>query len=333
MSRWPGETNGGVSETTPSPRARRTKLLLYIILALILGAVVWGIVADFSRPADTTEERVRRLLRRMERPGRVERLLIGLGLRDDYESKEGAFEELVALGEAAVPHLIRILAAPDEDEVMQMNSAEALSVIGAPAAGRLCEILKHERAEVRQLAADALAQMDSVPAQAVPAILQGLADEDGLVRLSLTWALEASPATPEQAVPVLMRTLRDKDGWVAARAGQVLGKYGPAAKDAVGLLVESLRHEESELRSSAASSLAKIGPPAADALIAALDSDNVDMRAGAAKALSEMKSVPKAAESALSRVLPDENAWVRRYAAAALQKIKGRGPTKPEGER
>lgn len=312
MSRRPPDTDAGVSETTPSPRARRTKQILFVIVVLILGAVAWGIVADFLRPAETTERRVRRLLHRMKRPTLSERLLPGLRLPGKRESTAKVRYELAGLGEAAVPHLIRILGAPDEDQTMRLNAGHTLWMIGPPAA----------------------------PEQAVSVLMRTLRDKDSRVATMAAEILGKYGPAAKDAVPLLVELLQHGDwghgDWgsqLRSSAVSSLVKIGPPAADA---LIPALGSDNVDVRVVAAMVLAKmksVPRAATPALIRLMADENAAVRVWAAMALGRVTPAAREAIPALRKALKAQEDVVRRAVAEALAKIERSTSTKPGRER
>ncbi len=110
-------------------------------------------------------------------------------------------------------------------------------------------------------------------ADAVPALIDALKDEDAQVR----WrAAEALGAIRQASVPALMTALKAEQAEVRWRAADALGMMGSAAKDAVPSLVEALHDESWLVRERAAHALGEIGPEAEAAVPALVEARSGD---------------------------------------------------------
>ncbi|AGA92417.1 HEAT repeat-containing protein (plasmid) [Thioflavicoccus mobilis 8321] len=171
----------------------------------------------------------------------------------------------------------------------------------------------HERE--RLYATKQLIELGNAAAEAIPALITALRDEEETVRAS---AADALGEIGLPAVPALITALRDEEWEVRERAAEALEKIGPAASQAIPALITALRDEEDTVRASAADALGEIGLPAVPALITALRDEEGEVRAFATRALGEIgtPAVPD-----LITAYHDEEAAVRASAAIALGKI------------
>jgi len=206
-----------------------------------------------------------------------------------------------------------------------MRTALALGRIGAAdAVPALIQALHDEEGSVRSVAAHILPAIDLTSATpAIPTLIQALHDEDGFVRSVAAHTLGKIGPGAATAVPALIQALHDEDGFVHSVAAHTLGKIGPGAATAVPALIQALHDKDGfVLRSAAALALGKIGPGAATAvpaLIQALHDEDGSVRSAAALALGEIG--PGSAVPALIQALHDEDSSVRSAAALALGKI------------
>lgn len=148
------------------------------------------------------------------------------------------------------------------------------------------------------------AELRAMGAAALPALTEGLGDEDVRVRrgaalyllvAASTWGgLDGTPLNIRAALPALIEALGDADGRLRATAAQAVGAVGAEAAAAVPALLEMLAMPDEGSRNTACMALGSIGSPAAAAL------------------------------PALRRALGDSSADVRRFARAAIGKIEGR---------
>jgi HEAT repeat protein len=216
-------------------------------------------------------------------------------------------EELVAVGEPAIPSLV--LALGHSDQEVRGLASWALSTIGPKAVPALISALRDDDAERSRAAAEALGRM--LP-EATPALIASLLAEDGVERQAAAQAL--GEMVPE-AVSHLVDALQRED---ALGVAQVLGEMGPVAREAVPALIEILQDEDLAARRLAAEVLGKIGlEEAIPALLAAAP----DVPGGAAVAVRQMAGEALAkigARPALIEAVADDDVAVRRVAVEAL---------------
>jgi RNA polymerase sigma factor (sigma-70 family) len=112
----------------------------------------------------------------------------------------------------------------DKDPSVRDTAVIALGQAGAPAVSPLLALVR-EKGEVRQLAIQALGNMDS---------------------------------TAAPAVPILIEIVRSGDYTSRYYAVMALARLGPVAKAAIPVLIDQLRHKENESRQQAAQALASI---------------------------------------------------------------------------
>src|SRR5437660_755236 len=79
-------------------------------------------------------------------------------------------------------------------------------------------------------------------------------------------ALHRIGPAARDAVPALVEALADGDAELRSRAAGLLGGVGPAAKDAVPALARALADEHEEVRVAAIVALGDLGPVAAGAV-------------------------------------------------------------------
>lgn len=132
---------------------------------------------------------------------------------DDSETRLKAICGLADCGEDAVPVLTEVMREAIKelrrglrgDELRE--TAKALSKIGTPGIPVLIEALKDEQIIVREIAAEALGQMDPKTQKAIPALLE-LLQEPKLVRCHAQAAslLAEIGADPQDAIPAITRS-------------------------------------------------------------------------------------------------------------------------------
>lgn len=147
------------------------------------------------------------------------------------------------------------------------------------------------------------------------------------IRLAV-WSLLQFRAEPRQAVPLLLELLADADADMAEAAAQYLPNMAstdPAVRKA---LLAALKHPASKVRvgvAGALGGLVRLGGPGEEciaALTEALgDPDNPEVRAAAANALGQVGPRARPAVPALVRALDDKSDAVRLAAARALSQL------------
>jgi HEAT repeat protein len=211
------------------------------------------------------------------------------------------------------------VALTDADPKRQFEAHQALKDGGPAALPVLMELLQNgANAEVRWKAADLLRQRGPEAAEAAPALVRALHDDDPHVRAVAAAALAAVGHAGPEAIPVLRYLLSTDD---RLQAVKTLAQYGPEAAPAISKLIDLLHDSDSEVRWNAARTLGKIGPAAqssAPALIAALKDDDALVREHAAESLGQLGPGTKEAVPALVAVLHDPDARVRRDAVRSL---------------
>ena len=191
---------------------------------------------------------------------------------------------------------------------------------GRPAsvwASRLRDVSEHQVVESRR-------QLKAGGAAAVPvlaAIVETKSADWGSATVRVTAADllgELGPAASD-AIPALINALADGDSAVRSRAAEALGAVGPGNDQVVGALTAQLKTAEAR---SAARGLARCGPvalTATDALIALLDNPDPDIRWNAERTLGKIRAT--AAIPRLVALLNDPDDQVREHAAEALGDI------------
>jgi hypothetical protein len=122
----------------------------------------------------------------------------------------------------------------------------------------------------------------------------------------------------EQAIPALIDLLADDDETIRRNAGYALTAIGKAS---VPALIEACGDARDTLRAQAADALGDIGTRAADAaptLVGMLDDTAEEIRRNAADALGVIGADDPNSAAALAPGLTDADEWVRRNAALAL---------------
>ncbi len=212
-----------------------------------------------------------------------------------------------------------ILEATEDKEVGVIATAlETLSKYrGDEVVATLVKALSHRELSLRQTAADVLSKMEEIcPPSAIPALLEGLRDNDSYLRFrsrdTLTKMKDAS------LIPTLFEMFKE-----IPYKGSITEILRPLKSEQVtnGLL-ECLKSEDLAVRTAAASALGAIGDHGAlPALLQALNDEEEEVRKFAALALRDLKDARAVPDLiALSR-REDEFDEVVRAAALALEEI------------
>jgi Protein kinase domain/HEAT repeats len=159
----------------------------------------------------------------------------------------------------------------------------------------LMDMLHHEDAFFRRIAAEALGDTRSVGHAAVPELVGVLEDRDEVVRRAAAEALGKLGATA--AVPSLVGALGGAQDHVRVSAAEALGRIGPRATVAIPALIAALKHLDDEVCAAAADALVRIGLTAAPALIEAAADGDARLRLRAAVVLTQIVAPSSLASS------------------------------------
>jgi len=260
---------------------------------------------------------------------------------DNSEVRKDAAEQLAALGpkaRAAVPALIRGLS-DDLDDYVRWSMLEALADIGPAAADaidaifpllgdedlmeeaaaslariggngvkKLGEALGDPDAEIRRVAARALAECGTGARAAMPALLGALQDRDDHTRLAATETLGQTGREIAAVAPALLTTLRDDHPSVRAAAASGLDKLPNLSDSGCAALKNLLRDDHPAPRLAAAHTLARRGDSdALEVLVRALGHQHPAVRFETALRLRELGPVAAGAVPALVQALRETN--------------------------
>jgi HEAT repeat protein len=262
----------------------------------------------------------------------IDTLIQSLGNKDWVKRSE-AFDQLVELGEVAVPRLLAYVDDKSADREMRRWSLRLLSEI-APGAAAV-PVLKRvgfddpgdapgdHRPAFRTLAFRAL---EKVGAPAVPTLIAGLRHHNDSVRTESAYTLMQLGKDAKPAMPELIQMLKKQHPgeWSRQFAARALGAIGPEAKQAVPILAEALKEKGgffNKTPEAAAWALGEIGPEARAAipdLCKALESWNPFLSAAAASALGKVAPGNKDTIAPLIKALTSSSTIVRRAAVNAL---------------
>ena len=186
---------------------------------------------------------------------------------------------LGAIGQEAVPHLVRAMLGNDgesvddarvfidegqhsEVEMVARNAAHALVAIGRDAVPALLDILPGAGPRVRKYAVFALGEIDTDAPEVIGALARATQDPDAYVRINAVEALGLKRAAPE-AVQALAGALQDADDEVRFNAALALARLGTGAAGAVPALREALQDGNRYVAGYAIEALERIATPEA----------------------------------------------------------------------
>jgi bilin biosynthesis protein len=131
---------------------------------------------------------------------------------------------LARTGEAAVPALLDILAAPEHPESIKGHAAWALAFIGSEAKELLYQALSSDSVDVRCAVIGAIAHVaqEQGDEQSCNVLVSALTDPESVIRTEAASALGQIDYAP--AIPHLILALNDSDVEVRKAAVSTLGK-------------------------------------------------------------------------------------------------------------
>ncbi len=159
----------------------------------------------------------------------------------------------------------------DESRAMTTSACGVLKATAKPAVPRLSVLLRNPDPGIRDSAAFALCQIGPAAKEAVPALLESLAD--AAARNNAFAALRSIGAHPEVVVPVLVGHLSSTNRDQQLSALFCLSRLGPNSRAAVPVLVTALSNSDPDLRCGASNALRRIDPEAAVKAGVTLESD------------------------------------------------------------
>jgi HEAT repeat protein len=209
-------------------------------------------------------------------------------------------------------------------ERLEDQPGEADSTATSPAPEKETQAAQGQSEEMRGLVAsqewDRLADLGS---EAIPALIEALADEDTNTRSK---AAEALAKIGHPASDKLIQALADERGFVRNWAAWVLGKMEEA--QAVNALISALADDYDSVRENAAWALGQIRDPrAVEALVTAMMDEYANVRQYAVSALAEMAH-PETLQPLLVAI-QDMDPTVRQNAASGLGQLRDAGAVEP----
>jgi HEAT repeat protein len=162
--------------------------------------------------------------------------------------------------EQAVPALVRLL--QKEPTVVVVYALSEYGPDAAPSLERLVPILTNKEldTELRWNAARTLGKLREAGVDAIPVLVDSLADEAATVREHSAEALGDIGAPAKSAVPALIAVLADPATRVRRDAARSLGQIAPPADEAVPELKKLLKDPEAIVRDAALTAIRSLAP-------------------------------------------------------------------------
>jgi len=224
-----------------------------------------------------------------------------------------------------IPNLLKALG--DENPSVRHPAGMALKEFGEPAVPGLIEALGSVNPAARDRAADTLGGIGHDAADAVPALINTLKDDEPRIRHEAAIALtKISEGNIKEALPILIDGLNGNDGTgVQSRSAEALAKMGPAAKDAIPVLLEVLETANGLAKCNIAFALTQISKSHVEIGINALIEElgNEDASMVAVGYLGDLGQVAKTALPKLKEMSEKERIdYVRVAILNAISKIE-----------
>ncbi|MEX0702861.1 MAG: HEAT repeat domain-containing protein [Planctomycetales bacterium] len=268
----------------------------------------------------------------------VAALLVAGTDKEDYV-RMNARNSLRNLAKKAAPTLIEFIRDSQNDEQRRVIALEALrwpdeeirDSVRALALERLRD--EQESPTLRGRAAIALRWIDdeAEPKLVVAALTDALRKSQSS-ELRSEAASTLADLEAVEAVPVLIETLAEKDETVRNAAASALGEFGDDAAPAVPALCKLLQDTRLVNRGAAAAALGNIGQPALEQglplLLAGLDDEDDDVRQSCIGALGELNEAVTEADqrgqvvAGLIGALAEKEMWARTRAAGSVARYK-----------
>jgi HEAT repeat protein len=246
-------------------------------------------------------------------------LLIGscfFALPGPAQAKDKKKKKVVYQGRTVSEWVGKLIYSKIDDKKDALN---AIKAIGEPAVPFLIKNL-NKRGAFYWCAA-ALGELGAKSGAAVPALISHLSDKD---ERNADKAYEVLRQIGPPSVPHLVKALpKQKNFKTKIKVIKLLGSFGAAAKDAVPSLAPLLRNKNQDMRKAATLALGNMGETAAAAAMKELNNRKSYVRLAAAYALSRMGASAKAAIPLLeARLAKEKKKDVKEAIENALGNIK-----------
>jgi HEAT repeat protein len=237
--------------------------------------------------------------------------------------------------QAKLPSRLQGFSPKLKPHLKEVDGANVFFYLGSNSMPQAIALLKHDSPTVRRSAAMGIGALrrQSAAAEAIPALIGGLADRDWTVRFQAALALQNMGSGASNAVPALARVVANTGVGpetnnffhLRAAAAVALGKIGPSATKALPVLETAVQESHSYLRGAAAVAIWRIGGNAETALpvlLREMPGTSEHSKWDWIIALGEMGYRAKAAIPQLKSELERDNEkWVLNYVTNALKSI------------
>ncbi len=163
-----------------------------------------------------------------------------------------------------------------------------------------------------------MASAPTLPAAAIPALFQSIADSDDVVGLQSATALVNAGT---RALPELNRALQSQDEQVRKRTAEAFSRAARIDEKLWPSLIGAFRDSNRDVRAYSAHALSHQGSAALPLLVQTLKDADPRLRRGAGEALEFMGSAARPAVPDLLRILQDPELSVQLQAALALAAV------------
>ncbi len=224
------------------------------------------------------------------------------------------------------------IALSDEDPKVRRTSAEVLRELGASASilNEITAALKDPDSYLRSDLLRAMQKLDSAELEGVVhPVAELLKDDRASVREQAIGVIRAAGPAGAEVLPALTKALSDTSNNVIVGAIRTLDALGPEhARNALPELLELIKGESFRSTGAVARIMVTIGDPAIPSLIELLSHNNYEVRARSASILGSFGPAAKEAVPRLTSIYQDENEHeaVRRNAYFAVTNITGEKP-------
>src|SRR5262249_16711772 len=172
-------------------------------------------------------------------------VVIGLGYATkdkDFQVRRNALQSLRAMGtgaKLAEPYVAALLV--DIDPQMRKDAFHTLKGLGVDPQPRLKKALANEDPAIRINTASLMVELNLEVALGGPGRLEGLKEENAVLRAQAGYALSQRGLEPDVVLPIFVEGLKNELASVRRQAAEAIARYGPKARTAAGdVLIHTL---------------------------------------------------------------------------------------------